>query len=200
MLELEERKERRWEAEVPRQSGPEPWLEPPSYLTRPRDVTYANGADQMTRWSIFNFLRANGKGEPRCQRSGGSRPKEGDGAIFRRPKKLCQDCELEILKQFSKFYQLKLDLILIIKGLSFGSWPVLVYLEENPKLHLRVLLQRGSRSRGLIYKVVFLNGDTAPPLMVKQQHGKKKSGFQFFVFFEKLTQELNSTCFSVSSH
>lgn len=73
------RKERRREAEVPRQSGPEPWSKPPSYLSRACDVTYANRADQMTCWNIFNFLRANGK-----ESCAGSRPLEGERAIFRR--------------------------------------------------------------------------------------------------------------------
>lgn len=32
----------------------------PSYLFLARDVTYANVADQMTLWNIFNFLRERG--------------------------------------------------------------------------------------------------------------------------------------------
>lgn len=55
----------------------------PSYLSRGRDVTYANGADQMTRWNIFNFLRANGKES--CAGRSGCRPLEGDRGIYRRP-------------------------------------------------------------------------------------------------------------------
>lgn len=55
------RKERRREAGVPRQSGPEPSTQPPSYLFRVSDVTYANQADQVTRCYIFNFLRAHGE-------------------------------------------------------------------------------------------------------------------------------------------
>lgn len=78
------RKERRGEAAVLRQSGPEPCSETPSYLSRASDVTYVNRADQMTSWCIFNFLRAHG------EERGRSRPLEGDGDIFRR-RNDCQD-------------------------------------------------------------------------------------------------------------
>lgn len=69
------RKERRREAGVPRQSGPEPSTEPPSYLFRVSDVTYANQTDQLTGCYIFNFLRAHGG-----ERSRG-RTLEGGGSV-----------------------------------------------------------------------------------------------------------------------
>ena len=60
----------------------------PSYLFQACDVTYANRADQMTRWNIFNFLRERGAARPR---SAGRRPLEGDRAIFG-TSRLCKDC------------------------------------------------------------------------------------------------------------
>ena len=68
------RKERRREDGVPRQSGPEPSTEPPSYLFRVSDVTYANQADQVTRCYIFNFLRAHGEES--------SRGRTWEGGVF----------------------------------------------------------------------------------------------------------------------
>lgn len=79
------RKERRREAGVPRQSGPEPSTEPPSYLFRVSDVTHANQADQVTRCYIFNFLRAHGEESSRGRTSEG-----GEGGIFRRSNN-CQE-------------------------------------------------------------------------------------------------------------
>lgn len=74
-LELEERKEKRsWS---PKTEWSWAMLEAPSYLSQACDVTYANRADQMTRWNIFNFLRAHGEESSR------SRPLEGDRDIFR---------------------------------------------------------------------------------------------------------------------
>lgn len=70
------RKERRREAGVPRQSGPEPNTGAPSYLFRVSDVTNANQVDQVTRCYIFNFLRAHGE-----ERSSG-RTLEGGWGYF----------------------------------------------------------------------------------------------------------------------
>lgn len=100
-LELEERKEKR--SRSPKTEWSWAMVKAPSYLSRTCDVTYANRADQMTRWNIFNFLRAHGK------ESRGSRPLEGDRDIFRSwnncvktPRRVCQD-----LKHFLKMISVK---------------------------------------------------------------------------------------------
>lgn len=161
-LEPEEGRKERREAAVPRQSGPEPCSEPPSYLSRASDVTYANGADQMTRWNIFNFLRAHG------EESSKSRPLEGDGGIFR-SNNCVKTLRLVCRREFFKLV----------------SWKLCFYLPKRVAAKLQVKMQkcqqpngpfqRGSEPRQLLYKVVFLNSETCPPLMVTQQWGKKLS-------------------------
>lgn len=53
-----ERKEKR--SRSPKTEWSRAILKAPSYLSRGCDVTYVNEADQMTHWTVFNFLRANG--------------------------------------------------------------------------------------------------------------------------------------------
>lgn len=87
---LESRSWGRWEAEVPRQSGPEPWSKHPSYLFQACDVMYANG---QIRWHTGTSLTFLGQTERRAARprSSGRRPLEGDRAIFGRLKELLRD-------------------------------------------------------------------------------------------------------------